>query len=113
MNEDGYKTMNVAIDGMHCERCVKSIETAFAGLEGIDGTDVEVGKATIRYLPQLISTDEIGIKIVESGYSIRERSIRKGFLNRFLDRMIASNEKNFGTGRLDCCDLQSKDKTDG
>lgn len=107
-DEEGMRTMAVAIDGMHCERCVKAVRSSLLSFEGVDFADVAVGKADVRFLPQLATEAEIEQAITDSGYTVRRHVERKGFFRRYIDRMIESNQKNFGSDRLDCCNLSSK-----
>ena len=108
-DEDGLKTIELSIDGMHCERCVHTVKAALSEADGIDSFEVVVGKADVRFLPQLVSATHIENLIEGSGYSIQKKATRKGPIGRFIDRMIESNEKNFGSERLDCCNLSSND----
>ncbi len=39
--------MNVAIEGMHCQACVRRVEKAVAGVEGARPETVEVGSAVV------------------------------------------------------------------
>ena len=106
--EDGLRTMTLAIDGMHCERCVSAVRTSLLSMDGIDFAAVTVGKVEVRFLPQLVSEAEIEQAIADSGYPVRKQAERKGFFKRYIDRIIESNQKNFGNERLDCCNLSSK-----
>ena len=107
IGEDGTKTVEFSIDAMHCERCVNSVESALSGVDGIDIFDVSVGRARISYLPQLISIDEIASVIESSGYDINTENKRKSRWDLFIAKMIKSNEKTFGSGKLDCCTIIS------
>ena len=108
-NEDGLRTMTIAIDGMHCERCVSTVRNKLLAVEGVDFVAVDVGKAEVRFLPQLASETELEEAVADSGYSVRKHAERKGFFKRYIDSMIESNQKNFGNERLDCCNLSSKE----
>ena len=107
-DEEGLRTMKIAIDGMHCERCVNTVRDALLSVDGVDFVGVDAGEAEIRFLPQLASKAELEQAIADSGYSVRKHAERKGFFGRYIDRMIESNQKNFGNERLDCCNLSSK-----
>ena len=100
--EDGLRTMMVTIDGMHCERCVSTVQNSLLSVEGVDYADISVGKAEVRFLPQLASEADIEQAITASGYTVQKEVRRKGFFGRYIDRMIESNQKNFGSERLDC-----------
>jgi copper chaperone len=39
--------MKVAIEGMHCQACVRRVEKAIAGVEGARPEAVEVGSAVV------------------------------------------------------------------
>ena len=106
--EDGLRTMTVTIDGMHCERCVSMVQNSLISVDGVDFADISVGKAEVRFLPQLVSEADIAQAITESGYTVQKKLRRKRFFGRYIDRMIESNRKNFGNERLDCCNLSSK-----
>ena len=108
MNEDqGLKTIHMSIGNMHCERCVNTVQTAIESIEGVDSADVTAGGAEVRFLPQLVTQTYIEGVIDEAGYPVQKSVPKKGFFGRFLERMIESNEKNFGNERLDCCKLSS------
>ena len=105
--ENGLRTIKLVIEGMHCDRCVQNVMSALSDMDGVDFFNVVVGKADIRYLPQLVSRSDIEQAIESSGYSVQKNEQRKGFFGRFIDKMIDSNKKNFGNERLDCCNLSS------
>jgi hypothetical protein len=58
----------------------------------------------------LISLQTIKAEIDKAGMAPDPKR-PKGFFARYLDRMIDSNKKSFGDGRLDCCDLNRKKKS--
>ena len=107
--ENGLRTIRLVIDGMHSDRYVQNVTSALSDMEGVDFFNVLVGRADMRYLPQLVSRADIERAIERSGYSVQRRVSRKGLFGRFIDRMIDSTEKNFGGERLDCCNLSSSD----
>jgi copper chaperone CopZ len=39
--------MKVAIEGMHCQACVRRVEKAIAGVEGAEARKVEIGSAEV------------------------------------------------------------------
>ena len=108
-DEEGLKTIDITIDGMHCERCVDTIKHALEAEEGVEYIDVTVGKARIGYLPQLVTANHLKDRIKDSGYSLHENTKRKGFFGRYIDRMIENNQKIYGDQRLDCCSLPKDD----
>lgn len=85
-----------------------TVRDELLSLDGVDMVEAEVGRAVVHYLPQLVSDEQIEAAVVEAGFSLRTTETKKGPLGRFVDRMIASNEQNFGNERLDCCNLTPK-----
>ena len=43
------KTLNLAIEGMHCGACVRRVTTALQGVEGVTVNAVEVGSAKVSF----------------------------------------------------------------
>ncbi len=43
--------MKVAIEGMHCQACVRRVEKAIAGVEGAQTHKVEIGSANVATDP--------------------------------------------------------------
>lgn len=109
MDEAGTKTADIFIDGMHCDSCVGTIRNALESEEGVQYAHVTFGKAQVRYLPYVITIEYLREKIEDSGYTIHSGATRKGFFGRYIDKMIASNQKNYGDQRLDCCSLAKED----
>lgn len=99
------ESVDLTIDGMSCGACIARIESALMELTGIEQVDVSLGKASIIYIPGVISTSTFKKTIEENGYRIPQK---KG--KRFLDRLIDSNKKTFGSERPDCCTLNQKKK---
>jgi hypothetical protein len=49
-----------------------------------------------------------GVYLGDNNMSIWKRIKNK--LNEFLEKMARDNEKAFGNGKLDCCQLNNKDQ---
>ncbi|UCF96544.1 MAG: heavy-metal-associated domain-containing protein [Spirochaetaceae bacterium] len=107
----GTKTMDLYIEGMHCERCVRKLSMALSQIEGVESCDVEMGHARISYLPQLATPQALKRTAESTGYEAHLQAPRKGPWQRFLDRMIRSNEGVFGNKRPDCCSIISDQQT--
>jgi Cu+-exporting ATPase len=47
------QTTNLSIHGMHCAACVKRVERALGGIQGVTHTKVDLiaGKAAVQYDP--------------------------------------------------------------
>ncbi len=106
----GTRTIDLYIDGMHCERCVQKLSQSLSNIEGVEDYHVEIGHARISYLPQLSTPEDIKHGAETSGYTAHFQAPRKSLWQRFLDRMIQSNEKVFGNERPDCCSINSTDQ---
>ena len=110
-DETGITTVEISIEGMHCESCVASVREALGAERGVEMIDVSVGRAQVGFVPQIVSKAYIESLIEQQGYQIKREVEKKGVFGRFIDRMIASNQKNFGNDRLDCCNLSSNTST--
>lgn len=83
-------------------------------IEGVEEVSLKDGVLHVEYCPQFVLLPYIEEKILEAGFTrsaAAEKRQRKSFFSRFLDRLIESNEKTFGSERLDCCTLNEKKKT--
>jgi copper chaperone CopZ len=63
--------VTLAIEGMHCEGCVRRVTAALQGIRGADVVSVEVGSAQIRFDPELVSREEIAEAVNRIGFSAR------------------------------------------
>lgn len=105
--EDSLKiNATLTIDGMSCEHCVKTL-TKTLQIAGIEDLKVQVGKASLSFDANVISMNSIQGLIESAGYSIAKPK-KKGFVNRFIDGLIESNKKEFGSKRLGCCNLDKR-----
>ena len=101
----GLKTVDLYIDGMLCERCVQSVKHSIDQVEGVDFCNVEMGHARISYLPQLAGLEELKRAVESAGYGAHFQAPRRNAWQRFLSRMIRSNEDMFGSKPPECCTL--------
>lgn len=42
-------TLDVRIDGMTCQHCIRAVFTALGAVEGVERADVQLGRATIEH----------------------------------------------------------------
>ena len=49
-------------------------------------------------------------KILIETHEKKEKEQKPSFFTKLLKKIESSNDKNFGSKRLDCCNLQKKDK---
>ena len=62
--------ITLLVRGMSCAACVRRVEQALTGLEGVSRAEINLAteKATIEYDAQLVSPEKISEKIAEVGY---------------------------------------------
>ncbi len=61
----------IEITGMSCQHCVRAVEGALAGLDGVKVEEVRVGSATVGYDLEAVTPDAIEAAIAEEGYEAR------------------------------------------
>ena len=62
--------ITLAIDGMSCGHCVKSVEQALAALDGVAVEQVAIGAATVQYDPAATSVDRLKDAVEDEGYQV-------------------------------------------
>lgn len=85
----------------------KELETDLLKLEGVEKLSFEKETIKVSFYAQLISTYLIKTVIEKTGIALGKYGKPK-VLDRFINRLIESNRKNFGSASLDCCDLNRK-----
>ena len=68
------KKIELVIEGMHCQGCVKRVENALGALDGVNDVKVELEDkiATVEYDTQKVSLEEIKEAIEDIGFSVEE-----------------------------------------
>ena len=61
--------LNLKIDGMGCEHCIKSVREALEGIKGIKVLDVKIGSAEIEAENDSV-LNEIREKLDDVGYDL-------------------------------------------
>jgi copper chaperone CopZ len=62
--------MRVAIEGMHCQACVRRVQNAIVGVEGAKPQQVEIGSAVVSVDPE---REEVVLDAVrKAGYEARK-----------------------------------------
>ncbi len=64
-------TLNLSIDGMHCEACVRRVTNALTGVEGVHVGSVTVGTATVTFDPLKTLPEQITGAIDSIGFAAR------------------------------------------
>ena len=62
--------VTLAIDGMSCGHCVKSVEQALKALDGVAVEQVAIGTATVQYDPAATSVDRLKDAVEDEGYQV-------------------------------------------
>ncbi len=62
--------VTININGMSCQHCVMRVKKAIDELNGVNSSEVAVGKAKIDIDETLLSRDDVEKTIKEAGYSI-------------------------------------------
>ena len=61
--------LNLKIDGMGCEHCVKSVREALEGVNGVKVLDVKIGSAEVEVENDSV-LNEIREKLDDAGYDL-------------------------------------------
>ena len=61
--------LNLKIDGMGCEHCIKSVREALEGINGVKVIDVKIGSAEVEAENDSV-LNEIREKLDEAGYDL-------------------------------------------
>jgi len=64
------KQQVLAIDGMSCGHCVKSLNKELSAIKGLTVQEVAIGKAVIEYDPELVNDEDILQAIDEAGFRL-------------------------------------------
>ncbi len=65
------ETVELKVEGMDCEGCVKSVTRMLSGLPGVEKVDVslEAGKATVSYDPAKSGLADFKRAVQRAGYT--------------------------------------------
>jgi copper chaperone len=61
--------VNLTIEGMTCEHCVRAVRGRLEHTAGVKVDDVQVGSATIEFDPARTNIDDIEEAIADEGYT--------------------------------------------
>ncbi|WP_320047956.1 heavy metal-associated domain-containing protein [uncultured Ilyobacter sp.] len=111
----------IIIEGMMCGHCENTIEKKLKSIEGIGSVEVSLDEKS-AFISGEIEEDLIKKAIEEEGYKVlsieiveahlKEEKEKKGFFSKLIGKIEKSNEKEFGKGSIDCCDLSKQEKED-
>jgi copper chaperone len=61
--------LNLTIEGMSCEHCVRAVRGRLERTPGVKVDDVQIGSATLEYEPATTKLDDIEEAIADEGYT--------------------------------------------
>ena len=61
--------LNLTIEGMTCEHCVRAVKNRLTATPGVAVDEVTIGSARLRYDPTRTTVDEIENAIADEGYT--------------------------------------------
>ena len=93
--EAGMEKVVLPIQGMSCASCVKKVENALNGLEGVVRATVNFAteRASVQYIPGAVSLDDFRRAVKEAGYEVLE--VETGGKEEIVDREKAAREAEF------------------
>ena len=65
------KATHLDVDGMSCSNCVRHVEDALRGLDGVENFEVQIGKVRIDHDPTKLPPERVLEAITEAGYEPR------------------------------------------
>ena len=109
MNEETMTAEeSIAIGALRPGLEAAKVAAKLSSIEGIEQFRLVDGIADVSFYPQLISLRTIKAEMGIAGIKLAEPGKARGFFGRFVDRLAESNKKNFGSSKLDCCNLNNK-----
>ena len=63
--------LQLAIEGMHCEACVRRVTNALAAIKGVKVDSVKVGSANVEFDPVAVNPNEITAAVDRTGFRAR------------------------------------------
>jgi copper chaperone len=61
--------LNLTIEGMTCEHCVRAVRGRLERTPGVTVGDVQVGAVTLDFDPSKTNVDEVEMAIADEGYT--------------------------------------------
>ena len=63
--------LELAIDGMHCDGCVRRVKNLLGKLAGVSSADVSLGKATLELTDAAIEPSVVAT-LTKAGYGVQQ-----------------------------------------
>jgi hypothetical protein len=96
--------VHLTLDRELDETGLSRIRDALSGLPGADLTSADGTELTVAYFPGVISRQMVVDALEGAGYT-ELATESHGPIQRRLERMARSSQATFGSGRLECCNL--------
>ena len=63
---------DIAIEGMHCDACVQSVERVVGQLAGVENVsvDLDAAKATVTYDEECVTLADLNDAIEDAGFDV-------------------------------------------
>ncbi len=67
------QTLNLSVQGMSCQHCVRAVKTSVGKLAGVSAVEVslENGSVSVGFDPTLVALPAITTAIEEQGYTVK------------------------------------------
>ncbi len=93
--EAGLDKVTLPIQGMSCASCVKKVENALNGLEGVVRANVNFAteRATVQYIPGVVSIEDFRRAVKKAGYEVLQ--VETGGKEDVADREKAAREAEY------------------
>src|SRR4030042_594111 len=93
--EAGLDKVTLPIRGMSCASCVKKVENALNGLEGVVRANVNFAteRATVQYIPSVVSIEDFRRAVKKAGYEVLQ--VETGGKEDVADREKAAREAEY------------------
>jgi hypothetical protein len=106
MMKDAVFHLNREVSPEDAER----LRLVFTNLEGVESFQTEGDTVCVIFYPEILSISTICENLVKLSYEIVQDEKPRNPFKRFIGNMAKSNQKTFGSERLDCCTINRKFK---
>jgi len=117
VEQDGLtQTATFAVDGETMATDDGTVTRAIEELRGAPGVrtaELDGTRLVVEFQPYLMSEEGLRERIRGAGVQPAAETRpprRRNIFQRFVDRLASENQRNLGSGRLDCCDLNKANR---
>ena len=108
MGDTQTRHEHVLVNGLGDIQTQKTLKAWLSNIEGLEKVSTTSEGVTVDYDPAVLSLDSICSIISSAGFQWEKKQKPRNPVKRFLNRLAKSNQKNFGSETLDCCQLNKK-----